>query len=82
MAVLSAAERAEITARAQRTSDCPGGLTKPQLRAVLDAMDDWWETTGAAAGNAAIPQPQRGILSARQKAALFQLLLIKKYEVS
>lgn len=82
MAVLSAAERADITARIQRTVECPGGLSKPQLRAVFDALDDWWEATGATAANAAIPQPQRGILSTRQKAAIFQLLLIKKYEVS
>jgi len=82
MAVLSAAERAEITARAQRTSDCPGGVTKPQLRAAFDALDDCWETAGAAAANAAIPQPQRGTLTVRQKAALLHLLLIKQYEVS
>lgn len=82
MAVLSAADRADITARIQRTAECPGGVSKPQLRAVFDALDDWWETTGAAAANAAIPQPQRGILTVKQKAALFQLLLIKKYEVS
>ena len=81
MPVLTSLERAAITAAIQRTSDCPGSITKPDLRAVFDALDDWWETTGAAAGNTSIPQPQRGILTAKQKAAIFMLLLNKKYEV-
>lgn len=80
MAVLSDPDRAQITAEIQRTSDCPGGITKPQLRAVYNAMDDWWESVEAA-GNAAIPQPQRGILTTKQKAAMFMALLRKRYEV-
>lgn len=57
-------------------------LTKPQLLAVVDALDDWWEASGAAAGNTAIPQPQRGILTSKQKARLFVMLLEARYEVS
>ena len=79
MAVLSSADRAEITASIQRTGECPGGLTKAQLRAVFDAMDDWWEATGQGLVNAAIPQPQRGIMTPRQKAAMFQTMLDKKF---
>lgn len=79
MAALSLSDRADITAVVQRTAECPGGLTKVQLRAVVDAMDDWWESTGAASANAAIPQPQRGILAVRQKAFLFQMMLDKKF---
>ena len=79
MAALSLADRADITALVQRTAECPGGLTKAQLRAVVDALDNWWEATGAAAANAAIPQPQRGILTTRQKAFLFQAMLDKKF---
>lgn len=82
MAVLSDPNRAELTAELQRTADCPGNLTKPQLRAVYNALDDWWETTGAAAANAAIPQPQRGLLTTKQKAAMFMALLRKRYEVT
>lgn len=67
MAALPTQDRADITAEAQRTPECPGGLTKAQLRAVVDA---------------AIPQPQRGILSARQKAFLFQRVLERRYKVS
>lgn len=79
MAVLPAGDRADLTAEIQRTEDCPGGLTKAQLREAFDALDDWWETTGFAAANAAIPQPQRGLLKRREKAALFFRLLTKKH---
>ena len=79
MAALSLADRADITALVQRTTECPGGLTKVQLRAVVDAFDDWWEATGVAGANAAIPQPQRGTLTTRQKAFLFQTMLDKKF---
>lgn len=82
MATLPIQDRAGITADVQRTPECPGGVTKAQLRAVVDALDDYWEATGAAAANAAIPQPQRGILSARQKAFLFQRVLERRYKVS
>lgn len=82
MAVLSDTERAAEVAAIQRTSDCPGGLTKPQLRAAFDALDAWWDATGAPAANAAIPLPQRTTLTAKQKAALFMALLRKRYEVT
>lgn len=82
MAALPSEYRADITADAQRTPECPGGLTKAQLRAVVDAIDDWWEASGAAAANTAIPQPQRGALSTRQKVYLFQRVLERKYMVS
>lgn len=81
MAALSDADRAALTAEIQRTDDCPGALTKPQLRAVYNALDDWWESV-MASGNAAIPQPQRGLLTTKQKAAIFFTLLRRKYEVS
>lgn len=78
MAVLPAGDRADLTAEIQRTPDCPGELSKAQLRAVYNALDDWWETTGAASANAAIPQPQRGLMKPREKAAVFFRLLMKK----
>lgn len=82
MAVMTLAERAETTAEVQREpGECPGAITKSQLRAVVDALDDWWEATGAAAANTAIPQPQRNNLTSRQKAYLFMSILNKKYKV-
>lgn len=79
---LTTEQRRAIWGRVMRTADCPGGLTKAQLLDVVNAMDDWWETTGAASGNSAIPQPQRGILTTKQKARLFTMLLEARYEVS
>lgn len=78
---LNATQRGEVSARIQSTLDCPGGITKPQLLAVVNAIDDWWEANDSAA-NQAIPQPQRGILTTKQKAALFMLLMNRRYEVT
>lgn len=58
------------------------GIRAETNQACVDALDDWWEASGAAAGNTAIPQPQRGILTSKQKARLFVMLLEARYEVS
>lgn len=82
MATLTTEQRRAIWEKIMRTADNCGGVTKQQLLDTINAVDDWWETTGAAAGNAAIPQPQRGILKAKQKARLFVAPLEARYEVS
>jgi hypothetical protein len=79
---LTTEQRRAIYIDIMRTADGPGGITKSQLLDVVNALDDWWEATGAAAANAAIPQPQRGILTTKQKARLFMALLSARYEVS
>lgn len=79
---LTTEQRRAIREKIMRTSDNCGGITKPQLLAVVNALDDWWETTGSVDANAAIPQPQRGILTTKQKARLFVALLEARYEVS
>lgn len=78
---LTTEQRRAIFVDVMRTADCPGGITKSQLLDVVNALDDWWEATGAAAANTAIPQPQRGILTNKQKARLFMALLSARYEV-
>lgn len=82
MAVLTEQQRAALWADLMSSAECPGALTKAQIRAVYDALDDWWETTGALAANAAIPQPQRGTLTAKQKARIFMTLLEARYKVT
>ncbi len=81
MALLPDNDRLGLWAEFQRTADCPGNLTKPQLREVVDALDNWWESKAAEA-NAAIPLPQRTLLTTKQKVALFMALLRKRYEVT
>lgn len=80
--MLTTEQRRAIFEKIMRTADNPGGLTKAQLLAVVDSIDGWWEDTGAAAANSAIPQPQRGILTTKQKARLFLMLLEARYEVT
>lgn len=79
---LTTEQRRALREDLMRTGDCPGAITKPQLVQVVDALDDWWEATGAATANAAIPQPQRGLLTSKQKARLFTMLLDARYKVT
>ena len=79
---LTTEQRRALREELMRTGNCPGAITKPQLVEVVDALDDWWEATGATAANAAIPQPQRGLLTNKQKARLFVMLLDARYKVT
>ena len=81
MAALPEQDRAETWAELMRSADCPGGVTKPQLRAALDAPDDWADAN-AASFNAALPQPFRGTATARQKAALLMYVISRRHKVT
>lgn len=85
MAVLDSTARAAIWAEFMReeSSDRNSitGLTKAELRAAFDAVDDWVEANSAAF-NSAIPQPARGALTTRQKAKLLAAVLVKRYGVT
>ncbi len=56
-------------------------LTKADLRAAFDAIDNWVDGQ-AATINAAIPQPARAQLTTRQKAKLMAMVLKARYGVS
>lgn len=85
MAVLSNADRAALWAEFMRDPARLGngasGLTKAQLRAAIDAADDWADAN-ASAYNLALPQPARGALSAKQKAAILMFVIDKRHEVT
>lgn len=81
MATLSPADRATLSAEVQRSGDCPGAITKPDLLAAINAADDWADLN-AAAYNLALPLPARTALTARQKAALLMYVIRRRYEVS
>lgn len=83
MAVLTSAERQALWAELMRDLSNRGepvALTKQDLRAALDAADDWAEAN-AASFNAAIPQPARAQLTARQKAMLLAWVITRRWEV-
>ena len=81
MAVLSNADRADVHAQWMREPTGTLTLTKAQIRAAVDAIDSWCEAN-AAAFNAAIPQPARGQLTAKQKASLLACIVKRRYEVA
>ena len=54
------------------------GLNKPDLAAVVDALDTWIDDN-AGAVNAAIPEPGKSVLSQSQKAAIFAAIALKRY---
>ena len=55
-------------------------LAKADLRAAVDAVDDFLDAN-AATINAAIPQPARGALTTKQKALLLMYVVAKRYNV-
>ncbi len=56
-------------------------ITKPQLRAAVDAADTWVDENSAAF-NSALPAAARNNLTAKQKAMLLAFVILKRYEVS
>lgn len=84
MAVLSDNDRLAEWAELMRDMSAVGescSITKAQLRAAVDAADQWAEDN-AASFNTAIPQPARGALTARQKARLLMRVIRRRYEVA
>ena len=85
MAVLTDNDRAALNALIQSDWSSEreqlGLLTKADLRAAINAIDAWVDAN-AAAFNAAIPQPARAQLTAKQKARLLLLVVRRRWEVA
>lgn len=83
MAVLSEGDRAALSQDVNRDPPTIQGLaiTRAQLRAAIDAIDDWVDAN-VTAFNQAIPQPARSALTARQKASLLLYIVRRRWEVS
>lgn len=83
MAVLDEANRFELWARFMREPEVGETyeITKQQLRAAVDGLDDFLNANEGAI-NSAIPQPARGSLTTRQKARLLRYVVRQRYEVS
>lgn len=82
MAVLSDVDRADLWAEfmreLSRERDTFGDLTKAELRAAVNALDDFLNTN-ASSINTAIPQPARGALTTAQKARLLMFVVRQRY---
>lgn len=83
MAILSDPNRVAVWGEFMRTPEPAEtfGLVKADLRAAVNAIDDWVDLN-AAAFNVAIPLPARTALTARQKARLFVAVLQRRFEVT
>jgi hypothetical protein len=78
VAVLSDGDRAAVWLQWMRLNAEGCGITKADLRAAVNALDDFLDTN-ASAINTAIPQPARGSLSAAQKARLLSLVALRRF---
>lgn len=80
MAVLSDNDRFACWRELMQKSGLLGALTKAELRAAVNAIDDWVDAN-AAAFNTAIPQPARAVLTSKQKALILMLVTDKRFGV-
>ena len=81
MAVLSDPARIEVWAESMRDMSSAAesvGITKADLRAAVNALDDYLNTN-ATAINTAIPLPARTALTSPQKARLMMLVIRRRY---
>lgn len=81
MAVLSESDRVAAWAELMRAMLGPCSFTKAQLRAALDAADQWADDN-ASEFNLALPQPFRSAATSKQKAALLMFVIAKRHEVT
>jgi hypothetical protein len=79
VAVLSEADRAALHAEFMRAAQniLALGITKAELRAALNAADDWADAN-ASAFNIAIPQPARNAMTVKQKTLLLSYVILKR----
>lgn len=80
MAALDATNRARASAQAMRDWPAAIGMpavTKADLKAAVDATDDWIEANQASV-NTALPQPFRGTATTAQKTFLFCYVAMRR----
>lgn len=77
MAALPDLDRVRVWAHFMRHPGATLGLSKADLRAAVDATDDWIDTN-AATFNLALPLSARTALSASQKTLLFCMVAMRR----
>jgi hypothetical protein len=80
MAVLPDGDRVAVAAEFGRAFEVGEScaVTKPDIRAAVNALDDWFDAN-AATLNAALPAAFRAGATQRQKARLMQFVLQRRY---
>ena len=81
MAVLTDQQRIDVRRSfSQALSDIfePLGLTKAEIKAAVNATDQWI-SDNKAAFNAALPEPAKSLLNASQKTRMFTLVAEKRF---
>lgn len=82
MAVLSDSDRlaaaGDFMSDLSRERQAVAGLTKADLRAAFNALDQFLSDNATAINNA-IPQPARANLTTEQKARLLKAVITKRY---
>lgn len=83
MAVLGNADRVDVWTRWMRENFgvIGGSISKTDIRAAVDAADDW-ANTNAAAYNLALPLISRTNLTSLQKAAILEFVIRRRFEIS
>jgi hypothetical protein len=83
MAVLNEVSRVEVWADLMRQLSNDGdsiGINKVDLRAAVNALDDFMDNNEGAV-NSALPQQARSALTVQQKALLLSFVVLKRYKV-
>ena len=81
MALLNESSRVAVWEQIMRENkEVFGALTRQELRAAVDAADQWAEDN-ASAYNLALPQPARGVLTAKQKAMVLMFVIDRRFGV-
>lgn len=75
--VLDATQRAAVRTFFMQNKGGPDGVNKTELAAVVAAIDDWVEAN-TTSYNTAIPQPQRGNMSALHKSLVLCYVVMKR----
>lgn len=82
MAVLSENDRVAVWELWMRENKAAitGSMTRAQLRAAVDAADNWADSN-AAEYNTALPNPARTVLTTKQKALLLMFVIARRHFV-
>lgn len=83
MAILTDQQRQDLWADLMRDFSAraePCGVTKADLRAAIDAADDWADAN-AGSYNTALPLPTRTALNARAKAFILTYVIDRRFRV-